>query len=273
MSPCGASVVGYETQLLADQTYEDHRRGSGGGNDNGGQQRPPPSSPSARPEPAGPARPCGGSGVVCDGPADVSDLCRHFLAAYNIRPDFFCKFQRRTAVSATGRRCRFSGTMIIKRHFWSVTCMGPNTYIHTRRRSSVRDAPDRSSISDSRPDLSANRCARPFDARNRFCIYYILGRTLWNAFLRRTKLPWQWGTAPPRLVVKRHLFSLSRSSSNWRNLIISRARFVRNLDKTAVKFQIWKTTSLSDFPVQYHFRKDFVLCLQVIMVWIQNHGD
>ncbi|VVC29844.1 Hypothetical protein CINCED_3A006274 [Cinara cedri] len=146
MSPC-ASVVGYESQLLADQTYEDHNRGVGGSltttttnnnnnnndrrhrrnhrdndDDNDGQQRS--SSSSARPEPTRPKPPpsCRSaesrkvrSGVVYGGPsdaADVSALCRHFLAAYNIRPDFFCKFQGRTSAPAAGRQCRFSGTDI-----------------------------------------------------------------------------------------------------------------------------------------------------------------
>ncbi|KAL4113172.1 hypothetical protein QTP88_016845 [Uroleucon formosanum] len=103
MSPC---AVRYDSILLADQKYED--RG-----------RPAPSSP----PPPNPTRPTRGSRLQprpehrqklrSDAAAatatDVSALCRHFLAAYNIRPDFFCKFQGRTSLL----QCRQSGTYTV----------------------------------------------------------------------------------------------------------------------------------------------------------------
>lgn len=93
MCPCAA--VGYESTLLADQTYEDRDGGAPSsltrrGRPDDRHRRPP--RPDAYPE---------------TDPIDVSTLCRHFLAAYNIRPDFFCKFQRQTAARC---RTRVSGT-------------------------------------------------------------------------------------------------------------------------------------------------------------------
>lgn len=80
MSP--RATVGYGSVLLADQTYED--------NDHHG----PPRSPKQK------------SRVRRPRPdvADVSALCQHFLAAYNIRPDFFCKFQGRANATTLQRR-------------------------------------------------------------------------------------------------------------------------------------------------------------------------
>lgn len=75
MSPC---AVGYESILLADQTYEDH-----------GHRSQPASSRSKSRSRTSPRKQ--------QQQSDVSALCQHFLAAYNIRPDFFCKFQGRPA--------------------------------------------------------------------------------------------------------------------------------------------------------------------------------
>ncbi|KAF0763560.1 unconventional myosin-Va-like isoform X2 [Aphis craccivora] len=86
MSPC---AVGYESILLADQKYEDR----------GGPALPSPPNPT-RPTRNSRLRPRPGDRQKLRSDAatatDVSALCRHFLAAYNIRPDFFCKFQGRT---------------------------------------------------------------------------------------------------------------------------------------------------------------------------------
>ncbi|KAE9526566.1 hypothetical protein AGLY_013214 [Aphis glycines] len=96
MSPC---AVGYESILLADQKYEDR----------GGPTLPSPPNPTRparnrlRPRPEDRQKSRSDAAAA----TDVSALCRHFLAAYNIRPDFFCKFQGRTNLI----QCQQSGTI------------------------------------------------------------------------------------------------------------------------------------------------------------------
>ncbi|XP_060869911.1 unconventional myosin-IXa isoform X2 [Metopolophium dirhodum] len=88
MSPC---AVRYESILLADQKYEDRGRPA---------LSPPPNptrptrSSRLRPRPEHRQKLRSDAATA----TDVSALCRHFLAAYNIRPDFFCKFQGRTSL-------------------------------------------------------------------------------------------------------------------------------------------------------------------------------
>lgn len=99
MSPC-AAAAGYDNDshvLLADQTYEDRPKSSAAGS------KPPGNSATGKVRTRSERK-------EEDTAADVSALYRHFLATYNIRPDFFCKFQAR-ATGSPSSRCRTSAGM------------------------------------------------------------------------------------------------------------------------------------------------------------------
>lgn len=101
MSPC---AVRYESILLADQKYEDRGRPVAPSSPSNNLTRPTRNSNRLRARPAEYRQK-----LRSEDATDVSALCRHFLAAYNIRPDFFCKFQGRTSLL----QCQQSGTVVV----------------------------------------------------------------------------------------------------------------------------------------------------------------